>query len=253
LESLESIGETCLACGAELAAKSNFCKHCGTAINHKEIRLASEKKKNLQSIALFFAIEVIICVVSLLIEQQTIAINLFFDFAMAIVAIVFFASDWNENKPLLKWPNFSTSKLISLVLLTITASFAVQFLVSHLNQLLFDEDYTYFFFYAGQKYGQYIMMVSVALFPALFEELAYRGFLMQKLLKIVDPKEAILISSILFFFVHFSMISFFWMLPFALLLGYVRSKYNTLWYGVAMHFFFNLTSCLIDIYQYGGH
>ncbi len=96
------------------------------------------------------------------------------------------------------------------------------------------------------------MIISVALFPALFEELAYRGFLMQRLLNIVEEKEATYITSILFFFIHFSMISFFWMLPFGLLLAYIRIKTNTIWYGIVMHFFFNLTACLVEIYNFGN-
>ncbi|TKC04595.1 CPBP family intramembrane metalloprotease [Pedobacter polaris] len=242
----------CENCQSEILVNNNFCRVCGQAQNLKEVSFHANKKQNLQQIALFFAIEIIVCISALLIENHTIAISLFFDFVMAITAILFFCNNWSENKFILKWPNFSIKKVVGLVVVTVIVSYIVQFLVGHLNRFIFNEDYSFYFTYAFHKYGNYIMVLSVALLPALFEELAYRGFLMQRLLNIVDEKEAIYITSILFFFIHFSMISFFWMLPFGLLLAYVRIKTNTLWYGVIMHFFFNLTACFVEIYDFSN-
>ena len=94
------------------------------------------------------------------------------------------------------------------------------------------------------------MVITIALLPALFEELAYRGYLMEKLLCVFERKESMYISSLLFFLVHFSMTSFFWMLPFAILLAWIRLRENTLWSGVVIHFFFNLTSCFMEWISY---
>lgn len=254
MESIESELKICSNCQHEIALSSNFCRICGQAQHVEELELSSGKRKNLKQIALFFAIELIFCAAALIIKHHTVNIALFFDVTMAISTIIFFSyqSNWQENKFLLNWPNFSFPKLLGLIILTIIASGIVQFLVGHLNSFVFNKRYTFYFTYATHQYGNYIMILSVAIFPALFEELAYRGFLMQKLLKVVDQKEAIYITSILFFFIHFSMISFFWMLPFAFLLAYTRIRTNTLWYGVVMHFFFNLTACAVEIYTYGG-
>jgi membrane protease YdiL (CAAX protease family) len=242
----------CSKCNAVMPVERNYCSHCGQAQNYKEVKFYGDKKQNLILIALFFAIEIIVCVASLLIEEQTLTISMFLDLILAITAVLFFCYNWDENKFLLKWPNFSILKLLGLILLTITGSFIVQFLSPYINQFIFNKNYTSYYAYAFLPYGNYIMIATVALCPALFEELAYRGFLMQRLLNIVDAKEAIYISSILFFFIHFSMISFFWLLPFALLLGYIRIKTNTIWYGVVLHFFFNLISCLVEMYNFDG-
>ena len=242
----------CSNCHNEILGDGNFCRNCGQAHNHEEVAYYSNKWKNLQQVALFFAIEIVLCVSGYLIEDITLNISLFYDLTFAVASVWFFTANWQENKILLKWPNFSFPKLIGLIVATIIASFIVQLLVGYLNEFVFQKDYSFYFVYAGHEYGNYIMIVSVALFPALFEELAYRGFLMQKLLRVVETREAIYITTILFFLIHFSMISFFWMLPFAFLLAYVRIKTNTLWYGVVMHFFFNLTACLVEIYTYGS-
>lgn len=163
---------------------------------------------------------------------------------MAIVALAFFGYNWTESKYLLKWPDFSIKKLVLFIILTILASTIVQFLVGHLNQIIFNKETSHYTLYKPYTYGKYLMILSTAIFPALFEELAYRGYLMQKLLNVLDRKEAIYLSSILFFMIHFSFISFFWLLPFAILLAYIRMKEQTIWYGVVIHFTFNLTACL---------
>ena len=241
----------CTNCKNELTGKSNFCNHCGQARNHSEITSQPDKKQNLHQIAAFFGIELIICLSALLIENHSLTLTLFYDGLMAIIAICFFSINWQENKLILKWPNFSLKNIAGLVIATILASLIVQFLVANLNQLVFKENSSFYLNYIFHPYGKSIMIVSIALFPALFEELAYRGFLMERLLKVVDEKETIYITSILFFFIHLSIFSFFWMLPLGLILAYVRIKTKTIWYGVIMHFFFNLTACLFEIYNYG--
>jgi membrane protease YdiL (CAAX protease family) len=82
--------------------------------------------------------------------------------------------------------------------------------------------------------------------PALFEELAYRGFVLGKLLLVVDKKQAIFISAFIFAIMHMSVLSLFWLVPFALPLAYVRIKENTVWYGIFIHFSFNCTACILD-------
>ena len=94
------------------------------------------------------------------------------------------------------------------------------------------------------------MIFFVAVMPALFEELGYRGFLLQKLLQVVDKRQAIFISAFMFSIMHISFISLFWLFPFALFLAYIRFKENTLWYGVVFHFTFNLTVCLSELYHF---
>lgn len=242
----------CSNCQYQISSAHHFCRNCGQQLNHKEFKQLGNKKSQLNQIFLFFSIELCFCITALLIQEHTIGLSIFLDIAMAITAVLFFGYNWDETKSTLKWSSFSFKKILLIVPLTVISSYLVQFIVAHLNHIVFNETYTFYATYAQLPYGNYIMVVSVALFPALFEELAYRGFLIQKLLNIVDKKEAMYISSILFFFVHFSMTSFFWMLPFAILLAYVRLKENTLWYGVVIHFFFNLTACLVETYNFDG-
>lgn len=203
----------------------------------------------MKEVGLFFIIEILCCATALLIDEPSLISIALIDIIMAISAVLFFCSDWKTNKAILKWPGFSLSKLIGFIAFTIIASIGVSHSVDFLNRVIFEKGMDFYSIFAFHKYGTYLMFLSIALYPALFEELAYRGYLMEKLLKVVDEKEAIYISSILFFIIHFSLISVFWLLPFALFLGWLRIKTKTIWYGVFIHFFFNLTACVLDIYS----
>jgi len=205
---------------------------------------------SLKQAGLFFGLELLYCAVALIIKDPGIISALSLDVLMAVSAVIFFSLDWQENKHLLKWPNFSILKLLAFILLSVLASLLVTYLVGNLNKNLFNKEFSYYNVFRSHDYGAYILYISVALFPALFEELAFRGYLMQKLLNIFGEKETIYITSILFFFIHFSMVSFFWMLPFGILLAHVRIRENTLWYGVVLHFFFNFTVCLTEVYGF---
>lgn len=238
----------CDNCQCQVPLGTKFCSNCGRAQNYSDIVIQHKKWLNIQQVGLFFAIEIFCCVASLLVEEHSLTTVFSLDAIMGISALVFFFYNWHENKTILKWPNFSFPKLSGLIVLTIFASVTVTFLVDHLNEFLFKKEITNYTIFEFHKYGNYLMFISLAFYPAIFEELAYRGYLIQKLLSIVDEKEAVFISSILFFIIHFSLISIFWLLPFALFLGWLRIKTKTLWYGVFVHFFFNATACFLDLY-----
>ena len=248
MEELQISDNLCDHCQNEVQPGHKFCSHCGSAQNYKEVVIHSKKWPNIQQIGLFFMIEILCCATSLLIEEHSLTTLFCIDGIMGIAALLFFFNSWSENKNILKWPGFSTWKLTGLITATILASIMVTFVVDHLNELVFKKEMEYYSIFAFHKYGTWLMFASIALYPAIFEELAYRGYLMQKLLSVVDEKEAIYISSILFFIIHFSLISIFWLLPFALFLGWLRIRTRTLWYGVFIHFFFNLTACFLDLY-----
>jgi membrane protease YdiL (CAAX protease family) len=93
------------------------------------------------------------------------------------------------------------------------------------------------------------MLLMIAVQPAIIEELGYRGLIMSQLSKIVDSKQVIFISAFVFALIHLSIFSMLWIVPFAIMLGYIKEKEQTIWYGVLIHFTFNATACLTEVYQ----
>jgi membrane protease YdiL (CAAX protease family) len=242
--------KNCLQCNELITSESRFCRHCGSAQNIDAVQASEQKWDNIKQIALFFTFDAVICAVASYIHFfKTVEWSVTFDTLLAIIAVTFFCDKWSQNRSLLAWHNFSVLKLLSYCSIAIAGSFIVNFIVDWLNQTLFSEELSYYAFYATHSYGKELMIFFVAIMPALFEELGYRGFVLQKLLLSVDKKQAVFISAFLFAIMHMSFISLFWLIPFALLLAYVRIKENTLWYGVCMHFTFNLTVCVMELYK----
>lgn len=95
--------------------------------------------------------------------------------------------------------------------------------------------------------GIVIFIVNTAVMPALLEEFAFRGVLMQPLRKYGDWF-AILISSFCFAIVHANMVQ----IPFAFIagisLGYFCIKTKSIWTSVTIHFLNNLLSVLFSVY-----
>jgi membrane protease YdiL (CAAX protease family) len=168
---------------------------------------------------------------------------------MAATAIGFSCYIKRDILPVLKWKNFSMAKVAMYTGIAILFSIPVHYSVKWLNSSIFDTDSYYYFAFLEFKHPFLWMLFVIAIAPAIFEELAYRGFVLGALLKVMDTKAAIFISSFVFALIHFSLLSFFWMLPFALLLGHIRTKEKTLWYGIIIHFTFNAVSCLLEYYE----
>ena len=141
--------------------------------------------------------------------------------------------------PILRWDSFSVQKVLLYGLMGIAAAVVVYYSVKWLNRNIFDKDVFYYNVFRPYSYPRMGMLALIALYPAIVEELAFRGILQEGLLKCIVPEQVVYVSAFLFAIIHMSLISFFWLLPFAILLGKIRMKEGTIWYGVVIHFLFN--------------
>ncbi len=241
----------CINCDQPIVADIRFCNHCGFAQTTKNEESNNEKWNAIKQIALFFIIDAMICCMASFIDFfKTLSWSITFDIMMAITAVIFFCINWSKYRSLLVWHNFSITRLLGYCAMAVVGSFIVSFVVGWLNQSLFSKEFSYYAFYAGHTHGKLLVILFVAVMPALFEELGYRGLFTRQIPPGNRQKQAIFISGFIFAIMHTSFISLFWLIPFALLLGYVRVKENTLWYGVCIHFSFNFTVCMMDIMQH---
>ncbi|HYF70621.1 MAG TPA: CPBP family intramembrane glutamic endopeptidase [Ohtaekwangia sp.] len=84
--------------------------------------------------------------------------------------------------------------------------------------------------------------------PAVFEEVAFRGFMFTNLQAVTNTKSVIYITAFLFGVIHLSFISLLWLIPIGIVFAVLRARYNTLWYGVVGHFTYNFTITLIEFW-----
>lgn len=100
--------------------------------------------------------------------------------------------------------------------------------------------------YSGAPIDIILMLIRIAVIPAILEELMFRGVILSSL-KPCGNTLAIVVSSILFSFMHAN----FAQIPFALLvglmLGFIAVKTNSLLISMILHFTNNLWSCVLTI------
>lgn len=240
---------TCSNCNIELAEDSKFCSYCGTSqiIINENI---DDRSKVLTTLCLFYGLDLILCLMIKFIDGiQKFRYYLLFDIISAAITIIFVVFTFKDVKHSLKWNNFSLKKLFFYIGVAILFSIVVQFLVGLLNKSLFEGEYYYYFTFSDTAHPVIFMLLMIAVQPAIIEELGYRGLIMSQLSKIVDSKQVIFISAFVFALIHLSIFSMLWIIPFAIMLGYIKEKEKTIWYGVVIHFTFNATACLVEFYQ----
>lgn len=238
---------SCITCAESITTDSRFCKHCGALQQTREPSV-QQKWVLMRPALLLFCADLVVCSAICFIDDlKEFNVILIADIIMASSAVFFFAFNWQSNKAILKWPAFSIQKLAAYSGLAMLGAMLVHYLVTWFNVTLFDKDSNYYYFFLINGKNKWWMIAVIAVFPAIFEELAYRGVILQRLIKAIDPSQAVYITSLLFALIHLNFLSLLWLIPFAIALAKIRLKERTIWYGVFVHFCFNLTACLFDI------
>lgn len=93
-----------------------------------------------------------------------------------------------------------------------------------------------------------LMVLGLAVMPALFEEFLLRGLLYGSLRHMVDKHMAVAIVAGVFTLVHQQYdwyVLLLYVLPFGVFLGYARAITGSIWVGVFLHLLNNLASLLL--------
>ncbi|MEO6916391.1 MAG: CPBP family intramembrane glutamic endopeptidase [Chitinophagaceae bacterium] len=209
------------------------------------------QKRWLWMIITFYGIDLVICTLARFGKLYHSPEGLFItEGVLSAVAVVFGVINFKHLKPLFTCKRLVLSKAVVYGAAAILFAIAVNLAIKWLNKSLFNQDTLYFRSFRNLPYPRLGIIFFVALLPAFFEELAYRGIILEGLFHLSEEKKAIFLSAILFALIHMNFFSFFWLLPFAIWLGNVRWKEGTIWYSILIHFCFNITACLFEFYDY---
>lgn len=237
----------CSICNNLIPTNANYCGKCGNRIEDKSSQF--DYNKHVKRTAIFFF--VLLSYVSLLNFAEfggdyikTLVIDLIF----AIIILIFYFIDSNETNKLFKFEMPKWTIIIKILIGAPLFAILVSFLTDLLNQSIFDKSQAaYYEHFLDSPAPVILSIISIGLFPAIFEEIAFRGIILNELTKITGIKSSIIISSILFTILHLSLLSIFWIFPIGLIFGYLRTKYRTLWYGILGHFVYNSSIVVIEI------
>src|SRR5437762_2483084 len=205
----------CTHCHQPIAEEARYCNHCGILQAVPDIDDALRKQQRLTILAVFFGVHLVICLLSNFTKLTRGLVPLLIaDGALSVFTLVYVLLFWKELKHLFTWKNFSVAKIASYASSAVIGAIAVNYAVKWLNRTIFDTESYYYYAFSHLKYAKLITVITVALQPAIFEELAFRAVMQEGLNKITDSRQAIFISAFLFTLLHMSFISFFWLMPF---------------------------------------
>ncbi|MEO6584450.1 MAG: type II CAAX endopeptidase family protein [Ferruginibacter sp.] len=248
----ENITCTCQQCSAFVKDHYRYCGKCGEYIQVTHLPINVFNNVPLRRVSVFF---IIYLFTGLLVKntQWVTSYNQLFwiEIFLALITIGFAWESRKSIAPLFKINNFNRLLLMAVLSTAVGASLIVSFSIQQVNTTFFHSDVGYFSTYKGYRFPITLMLWSIALLPAFIEELAFRGIIYNYIQQFTNEKWVVTITSFLFAFMHLSLLSVLWLLPFAFFIGFLRQRYHTLWYGIIFHFVFNSTACLIDLYREG--
>ncbi len=229
----------CFNCGKENTPKVAFCTECGTQLQGGKIDYNDENKRYfIQTLVLFLCIVLIICI-SMVTDLSLLNHEFVFNSLLICIIIIFAILDYEGFKNLFRF-TFHIKPVVQILILAPLLALTVNFLASHINLffgLTGGRYFKSFELYTSNMYVYGIAFIAIA--PGILEELLFRGILFNHFLRFTSPKLTIIITGILFAFIHFSFLSLLWLLAIGLFLGYLRFRYRTVFYCILFHTLYN--------------
>ena len=250
-EEIEEI-YTCDECDTRVKGYQRFCYNCGAYLGSNAEQISIFNNSSLQTAFFFYIIYLFVCLTVKYTNWFNSYDRLFWiEILLAVITILFARINRKSLKPVLRFNNFNWRILLVIIGGAAVFSSAVNIFITRINISIFGTNISLYEGYRIYEFPVLIMFYSIALMPALFEELAFRGILYNYLNTFLDDRLVVMVTGFGFAAIHLNFFSLIWLIPFGILIGSLRRKYNTLWYGVIFHFVFNITACLFDLYRQG--
>ncbi|CAN5626316.1 hypothetical protein BH10BAC2_BH10BAC2_13420 [soil metagenome] len=242
----------CSDCNSKVKGFHRFCHNCGAYLGSDAELIDVFNNTHLRSAFIFYSIYLFVCLTVKYTRWFSSYDWLFFiEIFLAAVTIWFAWMNRASIKPVLRFNNFNPLLLLGIIALSALFSSVISITINQINVSVFRVDNSLFEPYRVYQAPIFIMIYSIALMPALFEELAFRGVLYNYFNAFLDERMVVMVTGFIFAAIHLNFFSLVWLIPFGILIGTLRRTYNTIWYGIIFHFVFNLTACLIDLYRNG--
>ena len=242
----------CSECNGSVGEEHRYCHHCGSYLGREAVSISIFNNSDLRRVFLFYFIYLFICLIIKHSAWFNTYDELFWvELILAAITLRFAWLNWPQIKPIIRFNNFKWYVLAGVILIAAFGSLLVTISVRELNVTFFHTDFSYYEAYRLYNYPVLVMIYSIALMPALFEELAFRGVMYNYCENFLDERLVVALTAFLFAIMHLNLMSLVWLIPFAFFIGNLSRKYNTIWYGIVFHFTFNLTACLFDLYRQG--
>lgn len=236
----------CRNCNTVLLSGSRFCTACGMKHSEKQEvidhHLAGEKP--LFWPLLMYGLLLLFCIIVRVSEFDATPIKLFVvDIVFAGIVIAFCFREMDSLKSVLTVTHFNWLLLFAVIGGSVLAAIGVNWFADALEKM--SGEYYRMYMFENAPFPVLLSIISTAVFPALFEELSFRGILYTQLNRLMGVTATIIVTAVAFSILHLSPLSLLWIFPIGLITGWLRAKTGTIWYGIALHFTYNSSIVLL--------
>lgn len=248
----------CWYCGGALDLRYHFCVHCAAvqrepdpATYGDEAPLAPSKEARFRregrpALNFFCLLAVGVCAVAsvtALAGDEWIGPALICqDVFVAAVTVIFGASRWREIAYLFRgmrvsWPLVASVPVLALLLVVNKAYHDWILSLIDVEHDMIAE--------LREALSPPLLFVSLCVFPAVFEEIGFRGVVQERLVAAGGTALGVLATSGLFVALHFSALSAPYLFVLSLFLCWIRSATRSVYPTIALHFLHNLTVLMV--------
>jgi membrane protease YdiL (CAAX protease family) len=227
-----------------------FCSNCGkknVTVYAVEKKSSTVLESNVKWLLAYILLSLILLMANHL-SPDTGKMVVVWSLTFAVIDIVFAVSQSSAVTPYIFMKQKDLKFLPLVFIIFLIHAPIVNFLINSLNTTLFEEIFIFNVFYEFEN-PLFYSILFVGVLPAIFEELAFRGFIYRNFEIISGQTAAIWGSAIIFALVHFSLLSLIWLLPFGLILALMRKRFGSIIPGIIAHFVHNTTVVLLEHYD----
>jgi membrane protease YdiL (CAAX protease family) len=236
---------TCPQCLGNIQELDDFCGHCGHELKHEASSLSDDIFEILRPTLTYYFITLVLLTTYKLTSAFPPGLDgmLIVSIIDIVVVLIFWYIDRERLTPLFSFTDLKFNILLLTIAGAIAGSIIISFVADFINLTIQDDVFYSTDLFEETAHPFLYASLVIAVQPAIFEEVAFRGFLFNNLKQVSKASSAIYVSGFLFGIMHLAFISLLWLVPIGLAFAFLRNKYNTLWYGIIGHFVYNL--CIV--------
>jgi membrane protease YdiL (CAAX protease family) len=166
----------------------------------------------------------------------------------AVVILAFCTADRRRIRPLLARVALGPRNLLRCVVALILVFGTIQIWFAALSWLEIDS-LRYLDSFRDHGWPIWTAFAMISIYPAVFEELCFRGYIQGRLQSILGSGEALALQAVLFSVVHLSPLIFPTHFVMGLILGWLRNRTGSLYPGMVVHALWNASVLVMEIYR----
>jgi len=239
---------TCPACGMVIKVSDKFCGHCGVELTGEQPQVKEDVFSVLgPSLGYYFFTLVLLAIYKLtpIFPEgfEGLAIISALD---VTVVIAFFIYLFHDMKPVLSFKGFSFKVALLTIVGALLGSLFISWFAPILEISISDDVFYDPYLFEDTSHPFLMATLFICVQPAIFEEIAFRGFMFSNIAKATTSIGAVYVTSFVFGIIHLSFISLLWLVPIGLAFAFLRMRYNIIWYGVIGHFTYNFGITVLE-------